>query len=35
MLNAAKADIANLYASLNNLYNNLKEAGYIGQDPAK
>jgi hypothetical protein len=35
MLNAAKADIANLYASLNNLYNNLKGAGYIGQDPTR
>jgi hypothetical protein len=34
MMNAMQADIQNLYASLNNLYDNLRGAGYIGQSPA-
>ena len=34
MLNAAASDIANLYVTLNDLYQNLKKAGYIGQLPA-
>jgi hypothetical protein len=33
MLNAIKADIENLYATLVDLYQNLKNAGYIGQQP--
>lgn len=34
MMNAIKSDIEGLYATLNDLYLNLKNAGYIGQLPA-